>query len=329
MACQNTFLDQFLQRVFCGSLFDGRAQLQDVRLGKLSELVQRCFANNIVRGHFLADNTDPILKIPIGRKDRMQQISDERGGVFGTVIPAILTGAERVIIQLFALGDLTLKRDVFADHIAGAIEQQCRQQAAHTAIAVIERMDAEEVMDKGRDQDQRIDLLRVDDAVVALANAIDRPGCLKRRERRKDHIAIAVCVHSADIILCVLEIAADALFGIPVEIAVQLQDVVGVQRDIRIIFVDRVQHIPVTENLFFIPVAGSCFIGTELLQARACRADAFDLVGCLGAPDDRDLNKSVELCQMLLEIQLLPAFVFVNLCDQTEDLVIPAPADQI
>lgn len=52
--------------------------------------------------------------------------------------------------------DEHLDADVLAHNESGAVQEEKRQKAAHAAVSVIERVDAEEVQDEYRHQDQRI-----------------------------------------------------------------------------------------------------------------------------------------------------------------------------
>ena len=52
--------------------------------------------------------------------------------------------------------DEHLDADVLAHNESGAVQEEKRQKTAHAAVSVIERVDAEEVQDEYRHQDQRI-----------------------------------------------------------------------------------------------------------------------------------------------------------------------------
>ena len=253
----------------------------------------------------------------------MQQIPDERRGILSVLIPAALTLLQCIIVQVLVLCNLAFQRNIPADHITGTVQQERRQQTAHSAVAVIERMDAEKVMDEHRDQQKRIQLLRSDHAVVALAEGFhSRCGFIRRKRREQDKLpSVRVCC--ADIVLGVLEAAADALVGVLIQVTVQLENIVRRDRNVFIAFVDGIQHITVAHDLFLISVARRCLITDELHQARIGRADAFDLIGCLRALHLGDLDQAIQRCGLLFQIQLLPALVFMDLCHKPQDLAVP------
>jgi len=67
-------------------------------------------------------------------------------------VPALGRFEQAVIIALPLAFDEMLQADVAPHLVTGMVKQKQRQQASHAAIAVEERMDAEEVKHVGRDQ---------------------------------------------------------------------------------------------------------------------------------------------------------------------------------
>jgi hypothetical protein len=73
-----------------------------------------------------------------------------------------------------------------------------------------------------RNQNKRINFLCINNSVIALANSVDCFRGFKGCKRCKQNIAVAVNIRRAYIVLCVLKAAADAFFGVFIEVAVKL-----------------------------------------------------------------------------------------------------------
>lgn len=69
--------------------------------------------------------------------------------------------------------DEHLDADVLAHNESGAVQEEKRQKAAHAAVSVIERVDAEEVQDEYRHQDQRIIGRGLDEEFLAAAAFVE------------------------------------------------------------------------------------------------------------------------------------------------------------
>ena len=69
--------------------------------------------------------------------------------------------------------DEHLDADVLAHNESGAVQEEKRQKAAHAAVSVIERVDAEEVQDEYRHQDQRIIGRGLDEEFLAVAAFVE------------------------------------------------------------------------------------------------------------------------------------------------------------
>ena len=95
-------------------------------------------------------------------------------------------------------------------------------------------MDAQKIMNKDRDQDQRVDGLCVQLTIQAVANSIHRGRRIVWRKRGEQNEGVALVVRRADEILRILEAPADAFFRVLVEIAMELKNIVGSDRNVRI-----------------------------------------------------------------------------------------------
>ena len=144
------------------------------------------------------------------------------GGIVLSLTPPCLAQLQGVVVCVLGAGDFAFKRNIAPDRVSAAIQQEGGQETAHTAVSVVEGMDAEKIVDEHRDQDQRIDLLRIGHAVEALADRFYGRRRLKRRKRRKQHKAVTFRISCADIVLRILKGAADPAFGIFEQIPVEL-----------------------------------------------------------------------------------------------------------
>ena len=111
--------------------------------------------------------------------------------------------------------------------------------------------------------------------------------------------------------------------GILIQVTVQLQNIIGSDRNILIIFMNGIQHITIPHNFFFITIAWRCLITDKLHQTCVCRADSLDLIGSLCTLYLCHFNQSVKFCRLLFQIKLLPSFIFMNLCHKSDDLIVP------
>ena len=128
-------------------------------------------------------------------------------------MPSRLAQFQGIVVCILRTGDLAFKGDIAPDRISAAIQQEGGQEPAHAAVSVVEGMYAEKIVDEHRDQDQRINFLCIDYAVEALADRLHGRRGLKRSKRCKQHKAMSRRVCRVDIVLRILEGAADPALG--------------------------------------------------------------------------------------------------------------------
>ena len=167
MLHKHALFDQLLDRALDRCLAERRAKRHDLTLGELADSIGYRPADRFDRRQLFIDQRHTILKVAVCSENRLQQILDKRRGIFRVLRPAALTLLQCIVVQALVLRDFALKGDVSADHVAGAIQQQRRQQAAHSAVAVVERMNTEKIVDEYGDQQERIDLLYSDEDKLA------------------------------------------------------------------------------------------------------------------------------------------------------------------
>ena len=155
-------LDQLLQRVLNGCLADGRHQLHDFALGELAELLADCSADQLDGGQLLVEQIHTVLEVPVGRQDDAQQVLDEGRRVITALVPAFAAYIQHLVIPLLGLLNLALQTDIAAHHIAAAVQQQGGQQSGHSAISVVEGVDAQKIVDENGDQHQPVKGIEAD-----------------------------------------------------------------------------------------------------------------------------------------------------------------------
>ena len=184
-------------------------------------------------------------------------------------------------------------------------------------------MNTEKIMDKYGNQDQRIDLLCIRHPAEALADRVDGRRRFIGSERCEQHETASGRICRADIVLRILEGAADPALGILEQIPVELQDVSRTQGNILEILVDRVQYVSVSGDLPLIPVPGRGFFRAKLLKTCIGCANPLDLIGSLRALDLCDLNQTLQIPRLALEKKLLPPFILMDLRNISQDFTVP------
>lgn len=183
-----------------------------------------------------------------------------------TIMPAGLCLAKGIIIEVFVLCNLCLQRDVFSHIEAVSVEQKGCQQTAHSAVAIVERVDAQKIMYKNRNHNKRFSFHISDDTIVFLADPVQRLWGLIGRKRSNECLHMTVRVSGTDIILDILGSAGHSVIHMAVQNFMGLQDIVlrdwnGIEA-----LVDDVQHITITGDFLLIAVLGSRFLLDQLLD---------------------------------------------------------------
>ncbi|MBB5263871.1 hypothetical protein HNP82_000969 [Catenibacillus scindens] len=109
MFYQHALINQLFDRTFHRSLSNSRTELHDITLSKFSNSAIHSTLYHLYCREFFADEIYSVLKVPICRKDRSQQIFNERCRIFLVLIPATLTGFKRIVIQIFIFSVLAPK----------------------------------------------------------------------------------------------------------------------------------------------------------------------------------------------------------------------------
>jgi hypothetical protein len=104
------------------------------------------FGLSSARTFYLAE---AFLEFFICRLDYEKDIVDIRPGIMRALVPMSGTELERLVITLLVLLDQALKAYIAADFISKLIALEEKQQARHPAVAVTERMDAQEIKVEG------------------------------------------------------------------------------------------------------------------------------------------------------------------------------------
>ena len=181
-------------------------------------------------------------------------------------------------------------------------------------------MNAEEVQDEDRHQDQRVVGAGLNGFVIPTAKVLYGISSLKCRNRTEADGLRAVSVLFGDDVVRVLVNATHGAATEGIEIPVQLQDVVGARCDVLVGLVDRGQYVTIAGDLFLVPVPGLDFFLDNGLQALVSSIDALDAVGCIGTLDLGDLQQGCEDVRFCLDEEFLATAAFMEPGQQGYDL---------
>ena len=238
-------------------------------------------------------------------------------------MPSDLRIGQRGIIKIFIFCNFRFERNIFTHRIAAAIQKQRCEQSAHSAVAVVKRMNTQEVVNENRNENERIHVAFGNSTVELLANLVNGRRCFIGGKRCENRVLFSICVYAADIVLHVLKLTADTFTRMTVKDFMQLQEIVGGNGNIFITFVYDVQNVPVTGNFFFVTCSGRCLFGQKLFKPCIGSADAFDFVGSFGTLYLCNLHELFKFLRLLPDIQVLFAFHFVNSGNICNDFRIP------
>ncbi|EJO50736.1 hypothetical protein HMPREF1151_0397 [Veillonella sp. ACP1] len=124
-------------------------------------------------------------------------------------------------------------------------------------------------------------------------------------------------------ILHILELSANPLVGIRIQIAMQLQYNLPCQIDILVIFVYRIQHIAIPHNLFLIPITRHHLIRYQRPNPSLRRHNPFNPVRRLHTLHLRNIYQPRYTTRPLRHKQILSPLILMNLRHQRHNLTIP------
>ncbi|MPM79291.1 hypothetical protein SDC9_126324 [bioreactor metagenome] len=145
-----------------------------------------------------------------------------------------------IVVHIFGLFNLRFQTDITPDYKAALIKQQCRQKAAHSAVSIVEWMDAEKIIDKYWYQDQRIDSSVINCLAEARADFRHRFRGLVWRKWGEPCPCVSVCMGFSDIVLNVFEPTTDLAPRVAIKHAMKLQNIIWCDRDVLMILMNGV-----------------------------------------------------------------------------------------
>ena len=262
---------QLRQRALDGDLADIRAFGHDFTLGDLAEVVLDDLPHTVGLGQALGgQQLDPAREIPVRRHQNTQHIGDKGCIVVGSLVPVAGAFLQRLVIGLLSVGDQLFDADILAHDIAGAVQEQQRQEPAHAAVAIVEGVDAEKVQYKDGNQQQRVEFSILHSRFKRAAQCGDGLRRFPRRNRLKPDNLLTVRQFFGNHVIRIFEAAADGLPAVFVQIPVKLQNDRWLWRNEIVAFMDRCKHIAVSSNLFFTASLGHGFLADDLFQAVIC-----------------------------------------------------------
>lgn len=135
-----------------------------------------------------------VFKLVVSLDNDPQHILEEGKIIVPVFVPVLGAGLKSLVVGVFALLNEHLNTDVLAHDESGAVQKQERQKSAHTAVPVIEGVDAEEIQDEYRHQEKRIIGAGLDGFVVFGAEVQHGICRLKSRDRTEADCFSTVCV---------------------------------------------------------------------------------------------------------------------------------------
>ena len=231
----------------------------------------------------------------------------------GTILKGLIVG-------ILALFNEHLDTDVFAHDESGTIQQEKGKEAAHTAVPVIERVDAEKVQDEDGHQEQRIVGPGLNGIVIPGAEVQHGISCLESGNRPETYRLRSVGVLLGDDIVRILIDAPHSAAAEGIKVTVQLKDAVGVRCNILIGLVDRGQNVPITGYLFLIAVPRLDFLLDDGPQPLVGSIDALDAVGSIGTLDFSNFQHGGEDVGLSFDEEFLATAAFMQARQQGDDI---------
>lgn len=260
-----------------------------------------------------------VFEFVVCLDNHAQHIPEERQIVIPVLVPVLGTGLQGFVVGILALLDKHLDTDVLAHDESGAIQQQKRQEAAHTSVTVIEGMDAQEVQDEHRNQEKRIVCAGFDGLVILDAEVQHSVGRLESRDRTEaDGLCSVGVLFRDDIVGVLISAAQGAAEGI--QILVQLQDVIGAGGYVLVRLVDGGQHVAVAGDLFLITVAGLDLFLDDCFQTFVRGIDTLNTVGSVGTLNLCHFQQSSEDVRLRFDEELLPTPALVEASQKGDNL---------
>ena len=227
---------------------------------------------------------------------------------------------QSLVIGFLGIGDQFLNTDIFANDIAGAVQEQQCQEPAHAAIPVIEGVDAEKIQNEDGNQQQRVEFSILHSRFKRAAQRRNSRRRFPRRNRLKPDNLLTVRQFFGNHVIRIFEAAADGLTAVFVQIPVKLQNDRWLWRNIVMAFMNRCKHIAVSGNLFFTASFWHCFITHDFLQSVIRGDNSLDAVRRLCALNFRNFQKFRQRILFSLDKEILLPLIFVNLRQVGHDL---------
>jgi len=103
-----------------------------------------------------ANLANALLEFPIRAQHHAPEVVEPRVRIVSAFMPTLRAGLQRLVVAFLGLLVHAFDADVSAHFVVEAVQQHERQQPRHAAIAVRERMDAQEIQDCERHDDQGV-----------------------------------------------------------------------------------------------------------------------------------------------------------------------------
>ena len=213
--------------------------------------------------------------------------------------------------------------NILPDLISVLVKQKKRQQTAHPSVSVIERMNAQKIMDEYRYYQKRINLVSFRHFFVLLTYCINARFCFKRFCRHESNELRSICMCFLDIILSYLILPSKTRIRILHQIPMELKYNVSCNRDESMPFMNCIQDITVSCYLFLASAFWKSLLFYNLSKTRTGSNNSLYSVRRFYRLHLCYFDKTLQLNGFLPRKQLLPPLALMNEDKIIQDLIIP------
>ena len=258
---------------------------------------------------FVNESVEPQGELFVRLQHRVEYVLHERPEVVRVLVPTPRTGAQSIVVVRTGLLDNLVHADIFAHNVTGAARQKERQKSAHASVAVLERMDAEEVEDEHDHEQQRIEPAQRRRLAVGIAEKVHRQRRVRRCDRSEQRGLASLAVHLRDCRILALPCAAG--WQVREELLVQGKDGFGRRLHRTVVRQHGREALAIGADSQFVFVARLGILVKQIAETIIGRRDALDAVRRHNRLLPRNLDERVQHLVLRIEQKILPSFVFV------------------
>ena len=260
------------------------------------------------------DLTGAPLEFAIGAAGDREKMIEPGEELMFALVPALGALLEDVVVVIFSFFDQPLQADVPAYFIAMLVKRQQREQAGDAAIAVTERVDAEEIEHECADGHEGRDAVLIDGVPIDETEFIHGGWRGFGGDTFETYDGRGAWPQFDDFVVHFLEPTsiATAFLREPMQAAQQI----GSDGQCLPFGVDEMQGSAIPGDVLLGPVFGAGMAEHERAQPVWRDGDAFDAIGRFDALDHGHFAQGLQHLRRLSGIQLLLALGFGKVVEQ-------------